>query len=122
MNVAKKIIELAATIQKRLDHKDKKQMTIALEIEHKLIENKRIATVAIEGLQLLQPASAEEDGIENIKQEFSKKVDVRRAWEKEEYRKKHNSNTTTHKELNTLLISRKCHTVTLQSKINKIRE
>ena len=115
MNAAKRIMELAATILKRLEYKDRKQMTINMEIEQDLIESKRLTTVAIEGLQFQT-----EDG-ENTKQEFSKKVDVRRAWEKEEFRNKHNLKSSNNiKELSTM--PRKCHNAVLQAKINKIRE
>ena len=115
MNAAKRMIELAIIIMKRIENKDKKQMTIHMEIENDLIENKRIATVAIEGLQ-----SQKVEGEFNMKQqEFTKKVDVLRAWKEEEFRKKYHNQ---HVKLANAISSRKDHSLALQAKINKIRE
>jgi hypothetical protein len=106
LGAAKRVVEAAVKVQQRMIDMEKKNVNVRAEVEQQLLESNRITTIAMEGVEL-------EEG----SKPFLKKVDLRRAWEKEEHRKKYGS----HREDKPYDMPSKIHNESLQKKIDAIR-
>jgi len=105
VGAAKRIVEMAKKVKQRMVDREKKNVNVRAEVEQQLLESNRIATVAIEGVELAEGNKP-----------FLKKVDLRRAWEREEYRKKYGN-----KDDKPVDAPAKMHNESLQRKIDAIR-
>ena len=117
LGAAKRIVEIAAAkVLQKLLEKDKKNNVINehSEVEQQNLESNHQPTATMEGMEVAAQVAVTAEGNPS---KPMKKVDIRRAWEKDEYERKHGNKDKS----KTINGPAKVHIESLQQKINAIR-